>query len=302
MTAALATMVSLLSLDVARKLVAAGLIFKTLTVVGATNATPIVLEVDSNHGFANGQRISGVISSVGGNDAANGYWILTPVDPTHLTLWTYSRQGAVQNSVGTGSYTSGGRVDIAFPDGSILLGRYHVAQSTAVVPPRIVFVPIGQPAWDLEPYGGVIGAYPSPRRRSAETAEQQTMLQQPQLATEFQRFEVHVTGASVPPDPLHGGNLDATRGLYNALYGSMFDMISAPRALVQKGAWVSEDGSMGTVLTNCSKWIGIVEIHMPVVRDPLEFVPVGVFATETVNLINGTSADETIIVLPAAPT
>ena len=63
---------------------------------GATNATPIVIAL-TGHGFLTGQRV--VISSVGGNTAANGTWTVTVVDQDHFSL---------NGSVGNGAYTSGG--------------------------------------------------------------------------------------------------------------------------------------------------------------------------------------------------
>ncbi len=69
-------------------------------ITGATNAIPIVVTV-ANHGLSNGQSV--VISGVAGNTAANGTWIVSSV-----TANTF----ALSNSVGNGSYTSGGIVTI----------------------------------------------------------------------------------------------------------------------------------------------------------------------------------------------
>jgi hypothetical protein len=70
-----------------------------LTVTGATNASPIVLTTSVNHGLETGRTVT--VASVGGNTAANGYWTVTNLSPTTLSL---------QGSTGNGAYTSGGTV------------------------------------------------------------------------------------------------------------------------------------------------------------------------------------------------
>jgi hypothetical protein len=71
----------------------------TLTVTGATNASPIVITTSASHKLMTGQRV--VVSSVGGNTAANGTWTITALSDT-----TFSLTG----STGSGAYTSGGSV------------------------------------------------------------------------------------------------------------------------------------------------------------------------------------------------
>ena len=66
-------------------------------VAGATNASPIVVATASAHGLESGDIVQ--ISGVGGNGNANGQWVTTVVDSTHFSL---------NNSAGSGSYTSGG--------------------------------------------------------------------------------------------------------------------------------------------------------------------------------------------------
>ncbi len=286
-------LVALLSLDVTRKLVAAGMVATTLTIVGASNTTPIVVQTASAHGFT--RPAHAVVSGVGGNDTANGFWILSPVDGTHLALSTYTPQGIPLPSVGSGVYTSGGIAEVAFPDGSILLGRRNVAMLTAVATPRIVFVPIGSPVWDLAPYGGAIPPATVPRARANETDEQLTMKLQRQLATERQRFEVHVTGCASPPDP-DFGDFDVTQAIYQSLYASMFNLISD--ASVLSGKWTSQDVAGATVTDRGQKWVGIVEIAQPVLDDTLAFLPSSTHATIIVNLVGGSTADQVVIVTP----
>jgi len=70
------------------------------TVTDATNATPIVVTVSADHGYATGDRVN--IASVGGNTAANAWWIITVTDTDEFSL---------DGSVGNGAYTSGGVVN-----------------------------------------------------------------------------------------------------------------------------------------------------------------------------------------------
>jgi hypothetical protein len=69
----------------------------SLTVDGATNASPIVVTTTTAHGLQTGMRVT--ISDVGGNTAANGTFVITKVSDT-----TFSLNG----STGDGAYTSGG--------------------------------------------------------------------------------------------------------------------------------------------------------------------------------------------------
>jgi hypothetical protein len=292
-------LVALLSLEVTRRLVAAGTVYATLSVTGASNTTPIVVQTPTPHGLI--RPAHGVVAGVGGNTNANGVWICTPTDSTHLKLTGFDRQGTFVNSVGNASFTTGGTIQIAFPDGSILLGRRNVAMATAVASPRIVFVPIESPAWGLDPYGGVIPPATLPNKQSAQTAEQITMLQSRQLATERQRFEVHVTGCASPPEP-DFGDFDVTQAIYQTLYATMFDIISPDRARVLAGKWVSQGNDIQVLDVRGQKWVGIVEIAQPVIANPLAFVPSGVIATLIVQMPGATAPDQTTIVLPPAPT
>jgi hypothetical protein len=68
----------------------------TVAITAASNATPIQITA-AGHGYKNGQKVT--IAAVGGNTAANGNWTVTAVDSSNFTL---------NNSVGSGAYTSGG--------------------------------------------------------------------------------------------------------------------------------------------------------------------------------------------------
>lgn len=72
-----------------------------LTITDATNATPIVIATSGAHGIVDVSH--GTVAGVVGNTAANGTWIVSRVDATHLTLRT---------SVGNGAYVSGGTLTL----------------------------------------------------------------------------------------------------------------------------------------------------------------------------------------------
>ncbi len=285
-------LVALLSLDMTRKLVAAGMATSVLTIVGATTTTPIVLEMSTAHGLT--RPVHGVVANVGGMAEADDVWVCTPTDSTHLALSTYSPGGIPTASIGAGTYSSGGTVSIAFPDGSILLGRRNIAMQTSVATPRIVFVPVGSPRWELDPYGGVIPASNLPRTLASQTTEQIVMKQHRQLTSERQRFEVHVTGCASPPDP-DFGDFDVTQAIYQSLYGTMFNLIGPDRCTVLGGHWPSQDETIQTLVTRGQKWVGSVEIVQPVIDDPLAFVPASTDGTISVNFFNGSSGDATVI-------
>ena len=74
-----------------------------LAIVGATNASPIVIQTSTPHFYSTGDRV--VVGGVGGNTAANcpisTPWPVDVVDATHFSL---------RGSTGNGAYTSGGTV------------------------------------------------------------------------------------------------------------------------------------------------------------------------------------------------
>lgn len=70
-----------------------------IVVSAATNATPIVLTTATPHGSVSGD--TALVTSAVGNTAANGQWVVTVIDPTHLSLDT---------SVGNGTYTANSAV------------------------------------------------------------------------------------------------------------------------------------------------------------------------------------------------
>jgi phage tail sheath protein FI len=71
-------------------------------VSAVTNATPIVITSKTPHGLVDGQTVN--IAGVGGNNAANGTFIIKRVDPTKFSL----KDLKGKDVAGTGAYTTGG--------------------------------------------------------------------------------------------------------------------------------------------------------------------------------------------------
>ncbi len=69
---------------------------------GATNASPIEITTDTDHGLETGNIVT--ISNVGGNAAANGTFQITKTGTDKFTL---------NGSTGNGAYTSGGAWHVA---------------------------------------------------------------------------------------------------------------------------------------------------------------------------------------------
>jgi hypothetical protein len=77
--------------------------FNTQAITGATNATPIVCTTSLAHGYSTGDVVQ--ISSAGGNIAANGIWKVTVTSSTQFSL---------DDSSGSGAYSSGGVISPIF--------------------------------------------------------------------------------------------------------------------------------------------------------------------------------------------
>jgi hypothetical protein len=231
---------------------------------------------------------------------ATGTWILTPIDPNTFTLTGLTAQGVFYNSIGTGTYTSGGTAQLAFPDGSILLGRRNIAMATSVASPRIVFVPTTEVAWGFDPYGGIGSPGTIPPQRGS--AEQQAQKLQPQQGTEPTTFEVYVSasgpnfGQPLSPDYY---DFDAVQAIVFELMNVMFDAGGAWGGQIKRGAWPSQLASAGSMSQRGQTWMGIVEFSQPVVRltNLVQFVGVGVELIETVTPVGGISGDTTTIVI-----
>lgn len=74
------------------------------TIIGASNASPIVITTQHTHNFYNNDQV--VISGVTGNTAANGIWTITN---------TTSNTFRLSESIGSGVYTGGGTSKLRLP-------------------------------------------------------------------------------------------------------------------------------------------------------------------------------------------
>ena len=285
-------LVAILSLNLTSVLVTDyGVIAATLPVTGATQTTPINL-TSVGHGYA--RPVHGLVSGVTGTAEANGLWVLTPVDPNTLALSTFTAQGLPVQSVGVNAYVSGGAIQLAFPDGSILLGRRNVALATSVASPRIVFVPTDGKAWGFEPYGGAAPSItPASVPNVRGSVEQQSMTLGPQMATRFPTFEVYITGSG----PNYGNplapdfdDLNATESLVSALYSVCFDGMGA-RAAVLHESWPSQTVEAGTQTQRGQQCKLVMQFQYPVTRIPVQYVPVGTFIQMTVQPVNPGATD-----------
>lgn len=70
-------------------------------VTAASNTTPIQITTSSAHGLVTGQAV--FVAGVTGNTGANGFFLVTVLDTTHVTL---------NGSIGGGAYTGGGTVNL----------------------------------------------------------------------------------------------------------------------------------------------------------------------------------------------
>lgn len=130
-----------------------------LPVSAATNASPIVLTVSSTTGLTTGMNAK--ITGVQGNTAANGYWPITVVNGTQISL---------QGSTGSGTYTSGGIVEAGdlglvdsviqancVPNGTTATTQSASPQTVTVA--ATVYVPAAQASAALAAVAGALTAY-----------------------------------------------------------------------------------------------------------------------------------------------
>ena len=94
-----------------------------LLITGATNATPIVITTNINHGLSTDSRVE--ISGVEGNTAANGYFKVTALSATTFSL--QDTDGA--DTSGSGTYSGGGRL-CPDPDLGYSYSRAFIVNST----------------------------------------------------------------------------------------------------------------------------------------------------------------------------
>lgn len=109
----------------------------TLTVTGATNASPIVITSSAAHGLSDGDRVGHV--DVVGNTAANveGYAKVTGYGAT--TYGFYSDSALTLPIAGNGAYTSGGLISCAGSPYIKLYTRHHAALDSSSTMPLTAF-------------------------------------------------------------------------------------------------------------------------------------------------------------------
>jgi hypothetical protein len=289
--------IAILSLNLTLALVNAGQVARTFPVTGASATTPI--EISSpGHGVPLGRVVHGVVSGIQGTVEANGLGVLTPTDGDTFALSTFTAQGIYSPSVGVHAYTSGGQIQVAFPDYAMLLGRRNLALSSAVASPRIVWIPTEGRAWDFVPYGGQ-GPAPKQERGSVE---QQSEALQPNLGTKHHTFEVTITGAANPPSP-DFGDFDAVDAIQDQLFAVLFDTLTPPIFRVLHESWPSQSIDAGSQTQRGQQCVLTIEIVTPIARPlPGQFVPVGtslVFVVEAED--PQTSADEVTFTVNPTP-
>jgi hypothetical protein len=245
---AITSVLEALSLDITSHLVAVGIQPSNgwpLTIVGATNASPVVLTTAAPHDLV--LPIHGVVSGVLGNAGANsvgapfGAWICTPVPGSvdELTLTTINDDGTYSNSVGTGTYAGGGTIATALTDGRIELGEEHRSENSS--PPRIIFVPV------ISKFTASTQAMRGPRPITGlkgHPGQTQEMLRQrweKMIAREDVHFAVTVWGAGNPPDPYK--DFDVTQVLYQQLIRTCEHQIQGAYTLPSQGDWVDQHKS-----------------------------------------------------------
>lgn len=264
-------LVSLISLHATTALVAAGLTVSSLTatVTGATNATPIVVTTAAPHSLNEGAHV--VITGVAGNTAANNLdadgvthnaWYASAVDATRIALYSVDgATGALVPSVGSGAYTSGGTLNVAFTDQRILLGRQHSSELS--YPPRILFIPTSSEF-------GPRSISSASRVSGAPSAEQRTQVQQRSIATDTKTFQVQVWGAAATPAP--DADFDSTEVLYQQIVRSAALLLPGIHT-VGGGEWVDQTATESQLIKAGHLFVFSLAIATPVTDRVLLYVP-----------------------------
>lgn len=294
----------LVSLDCTTSLVAAGYLAPwlvagsassasatSLTVTNATNASPIVVTTSAAHGIQSSEPAHVVISGVAGNTAANNLdaadnvdraWVAVPLSTTTFALYSVNvSTGALEASTGNGAYASGGVVKKAFVDGRILLGRQHVFEQSS--PPRVVFVPRRSNFGPKDVFNrSQVSGFPS--------AEMTRQIRQRSLRTDQVAFEVHVWGASVPPDP--DQNFDFAQVLYQQVIRSAH-LLNPGNYELQDGTWADQDEGETQLVVDGHHFVFGLALGTPVLGQLLSLVPTPINPVATTNIeIEGSDTPE----------
>lgn len=147
-------------------------------------------------------------------------------------------------------------------DGAILIGRQHIAELSA--PPRIVFIPVSSTFGPRAMYSAS-QIIPNP------TAEQKQQWLQRALLTETVKFEVHVWGIGVPPDP-NGGDFDATQQLYQQIMASTH-LLAVGSYKIESGVWTDQKPNASQLVKSGHEYVFMLSLDTPVLDQPLTFVP-----------------------------
>ncbi len=266
-----------------------GLPYPPLAIVGATNATPVVVTTAYPHG-ASLRGIGGmscVVSGVLGNTAANNIAtdpkdrtvglnqgvLAVPTGPTTLALYGQDATGRLVPIAGSGTYTGGGILVPALTDGSILIGLENVREHSA--PPRLVLVPRSIAS---APRRGSMPNFSVPRN-----TERQSQIRERSIGTDIHSIDVHAWGQASPPDAAK--DFDATLLLRNAVRDALH-LLACGTSDTSVGTWddakerETQHVKAGHLLT-----FGIA-LQVPVLDNPqaggLAFVPSGASMQSTV--------------------
>ena len=276
------TLVQYLSNHLCTELIQTGLIAATLTITGATNASPIVITTAMPHQLLPNAAV--YITGVTGNTAANDFWSATPIDATHFAL---------QGSAANGNYISGGTVQTALIGGKILLGRWWVQQNQ--VRPRIVAIPVEAPILPRDQYAMVnsVGTTPAQTTPPADglSDPQRAALIAPAVAVTHNVFEIQCWGGQTPPDQDY--DFDYTELLRDQVIRSA-DELFRGNYTVSGGKWVDQQEKATTEMKIGHVLMFYLTIDAPVTVVPQAFAPPGTgFVIDVFG--NNTGTDELAI-------
>lgn len=169
-------------------------------------------------------------------------------------------------------------------DGAILLGRVHVLEQSA--PPRIVFVPAGSAF-------GPRDTFNRSTRAGAPSAEMVRQTAQRAIHNDEINFEVHVWGASTPPDPAN--NFDAAQTLYQAVIQSVRAICTGNYKLSPGGEWESQKTGKAQLATLGEEFVFGLSIGTPILDQLLQTTRVS-SVEATVEFLGGSTDSVDIVI------
>lgn len=292
---AIVSLRTLLSLHATTQLVHAGWAAQwgapgttSLSILDATNTSPIVITTGSDHGFRPSTVAHVVISGVEGNTAANNLdespaqqsstsgmnaaWHAVSTGARTFALYTIDRTGQRVASAGNGAYTSGGTIKKAFTDGMVLLGRKWLF--TQSFPPRVVLIPTTSLFEAKATANPVITA-----------AERRAMLASRSLRTDMKRFEVHVFGIAQAGAPTRDPDDDytATEVLYEQVIRSAH-LLGAGVHDLDTGQWADDADGETQVMKAGHEYVFGLSFQAPITDRTLEQAPADVAPDWTTNI------------------